>query len=1123
MKLPTTILLLTTTLALANAPKNSQPLDAPLPTNFRLHVEFTTPSTGVVRLSPENVVQLPKGSVFDIALERPAKGKPVLRVWEGGKLVQEASEIADSIGGGSAISIHKDPKLNLGVDFTFSANFIARGNGTILSKCAERGPWAANAKALIIREGKLVYEIGSSGSLTGPVQVNDGKPHTVVLRSQEGGAKIWLDGKLLAENKPFSKPDPGKSVFKIGTATTDFGGDFENGAISKVRGWHRALPDAEIELLFKDDGVGANTPDFVHESQAAKTNLVIESAGDAKIKSSWVQSLERTDHRAIVSGWNEKSMEEGKKIYTTLCTVCHGTKEQPGSLPTALRFTEGPFKNGADPYSMFNTLTNGFQQMTAMPQYTTAQKYAVIQYIRETFLKTHNKSQYTELAPDYLTALPLGMTRVEAEKEDRSPPPWERMDLGSALFWTLQVAPGNIAQKAIAFRLDDGPGGVSKGKAWMVYDHDTMRVASVTTGKFVDWRGIAFDGSHGSHTSLMGDPHFINPVGPGWASPEGKWEDTRSRDKNDLPYGPLPREWAHYKGLYSSGSKFVVSLTVGEVPVLESPGWLDYGATPVFTRTFHVAAATKPLLLRVAPDTINVTLAGDGELTKKDGFWTASLPGKAKTRIFISRADPLSLAALAKSITEPMDLTPLTKGGPARWTQELVTTSVAGNAAGAFVTDTFPLPVDNPWQSWLRPGGFDFTPDGKGAIVAMWNGDVWRVDGIMAPAPAKLTWRRIACGLFQPLGVKFRDQDLFITCRDQLVRLRDLNGDGEIDFLDNFNNDHQVTEHFHEFAMGLQTDKAGNFYYAKSARHALTALVPHHGTLLRISADGKRTDILANGFRAANGVSLNEDGSFFVTDQEGHWTPKNRINRVKEGGFYGNLFGYTSVTDTADSAMEQPMVWITNKKDRSPAELLSIPKGSWGPLSGALLNLSYGTGKAFIVPNEQVNKVWQGAVCELPMPGFATGIMRGRFSTDGGLYTCGMFAWAGSATAPGGFHRIRYNDKAPADVPLAIHAAKGNLSLTFSEKLDPASIKAEAFTFKAWALKRTSNYGSGHVGESVVAIAGASLSADGRTVKLDIPTLAPTHCYELQVKIANASGAAVDRNIHGTIHHLADK
>ena len=701
-------------------------------------------------------------------------------------------------------------------------------------------------------------------------------------------------------------------------------------------------------------------------------------------------------------------------------------------------------------------------------------------------------------------------------------PAYQRMDHGPALFWTYQVAPGNIAQKGIAVRLDDGPGGVAQGRAWMVYDHDTMRVAAATTGSFIDWKGVAFDGSHGAHAGLTGDRHFVNPVGPGWASPEGGWEDTRFVGRDGRRFGPLPRGWAHYEGLYRHGGKVVIAATVGGVRVLESPGWAAEGPDPVFIRTLNVGAAKKPLLLRVAPDTVGAALSGDGVLRKAGGFWVAELPSDAKTRIFVSRADPASLAAVAKAGSAPLDLGPLTHGGPTRWAQEVVTRSVPGKTDGAFIADTFPLPVENPWNSWMRPGGFDFTPDGKAVVVATWNGDIWRVDGVMAAAPAELRWHRIASGLFQPLGVKFRGDDLFITCRDQLVRLRDLDGDGETDLIESFNNDHQVTEHFHEFAMGLQTDAAGNFYYAKSARHALDSLVPHHGTLLRVSADGSRTDIVANGFRAANGVCLNDDGTFFVTDQEGHWTPKNRINRVKAGGFYGNISGYSKVTDPADDAMEQPMVWITNAKDRSPAELVWVPKGAWGSMGGSLLNLSYGTGRAFVVPHEEVAGRWQGAVCELPMPAFATGIMRGRFGSDGGLYTCGLFGWAGNAPAPGGFHRIRRSDR-PAYVPVSIHAAKGAFRVTFSESLVPASVKPDAFAFKVWSLKRSASYGSKHHDEHPLEITGARLAADGRTVELAIPGLAPTRCYELKMNLPGPDGADIERSLHGTLHQLSER
>ena len=1073
-------------LAFAAAPRDSLPLNAPgWPLNYRLHLD----GAAKVKLSDDLTIVLDAKGPHDIAVENPADGAPVLRVWSGGKLVrgpEDVPALAQTGAGDFA-----DANLDLGADFTAMATFEAKGEGTLFSKCAPKGKWSPDAKALFIRGGRLVYDIGWLGAMTGGPVVNNGKPHTAVLTLRGGTARLWLDGRQIAEKAKFTTPDQKGHVFKVGRAASNFAGDLTSGNIRAVRVWKRALPEDELALLFKNEGTGANTPDFTHTPNAGGKPVIESGSG-------WVQTLERSDHAEIVGGWNAKTLEEGATIYKTLCVVCHGTKEQPGSLPTALRFAEGQFKNGSDPYSMFTTLTKGFGQMVPQPQYTTAQKYAVIHYIRETFLRPHNPAQLKDID---LSLLPRGLVRAEAEKVDTSLPPYKRMDLGPALFWTFEVAPGNIAQKGIAIRLDDGPGGVSKGRAWMVYDHDTMRVATATTGDFVDWKGIAFDGSHGSHTSLAGERHFINPVGPGWAL--DSFEDKRAVARDGKKYGPHAR--LKFEGIYTHQNKIVVAASIHGTHVIESPAWLDYGSTPVFVRTLNVGEAGQPLLLRVAPESVNVVLKGAGALSKEGGFWIARLSSGAKAQLFISKVDAASLDTMAKSFVSPIDLTPLTKGGSTQWPQTITTTSVAGKDDGAFVADDFTLPHDNPWQSWLRPGGFDFTPDGKAAIVAMWNGDVWRVNGIMDKAPAKLTWRRIAGGLFQPLGVKFRGDELFITCRDQIARLRDLNGDGEIDFIECFNDDAQVTEHFHEFAMGLQTDAAGNFYYAKSGRHALDSVVPQHGTLLKVSADGSKTEILATGFRAANGVCLNDDGTFFVTDQEGFWTPKNRINRVKVGGFYGNLFGYTSVTDESDSAMEQPMVWITNDKDRSPAELVWVPKNAWGNLGGSLLNLSYGTGRAFIVPHEEVNGQWQGAVCELPMPAFATGIMRGRFGSDGALYTCGMFAWAGNATSPGGFHRIRRGPQ-PAQVPLAVHAAKGAVSVAFS---DPVTDTKSSI--KVWSLKRTKNYGSKHYDEHELKIRSVKLSEDKKTITLDIPDLAPAWCYELKIG---------DRVLHGTIHEL---
>ena len=66
------------------------------------------------------------------------------------------------------------------------------------------------------------------------------------------------------------------------------------------------------------------------------------------------------DHRGIIEKWSEESYKRGKKIYDSLCIVCHGTDKREGSLPTALKFHNGQFKNGSDPHGMYKTLTKGF-------------------------------------------------------------------------------------------------------------------------------------------------------------------------------------------------------------------------------------------------------------------------------------------------------------------------------------------------------------------------------------------------------------------------------------------------------------------------------------------------------------------------------------------------------------------------------------------------------------------------------------------------------------------------------------------------------------------------------------------------------------------------------------------
>ena len=873
------------------------------------------------------------------------------------------------------------------------------------------------------------------------------------------------------------------------------------------------------------------------------------------------------DHAGMISTLDDESFERGSQIYNRLCINCHGTEDRPGSLPTSLPFATGKFKNGSDPLSMYQTLTRGYGMMVAQSWMVPQQKYDVIHYIREHFLKQHNESQYVNVDEAYLTGLPTGSSRGPAPSNIE---PWSQMDYGPSLVNTYEVGKdgSNFAYKGIAVRLDPGPGGVAHGNTWLIFDHDTMRLAAAWTGDgFVDWNGIHFNGRHGAHPHIVGDVAFQNPTGPGWARPgTDDFSDNRLIGRDKRRYGPLDRNWAHYKGFYRHPDRTVIKYTVGQTQVLESFGSRDFDSQTVFVRDVELAPNSQPLNLLLATERAEVSLIDDARRSVSDAAEVSAVAlGRNETEEALAVAAIGDVAGLVWHVNSagqiyyefpkgdetrriqiqqsrlknksefdafvssaadtyiPVQLADYMKGGSSRYPERIETQPIMGNDDGPFAVDVLIHPEENPWFCRTRLTGLDYFADANQAIVSAWDGNIWHVTGLNQPQDG-LVWRRIADGLFQPLGVKIVNETIYVTCRDQIVILNDLNGDGETDYYESFNSDHQVTEHFHEFAMGLQVDEAGNFYYAKSARHALPALVPHHGTLLRVSKDGSRTDILAKGFRAANGVCLNPDGSFIVTDQEGHWNPKNRINWVREGGFYGNMMGYHDVTDSADSAMQQPLCWITNSFDRSPSELLWANSKAWGPIEGTLLNLSYGYGKVYVVPHEEIAGQMQGGMCQIPIDQFPTGVMRGRFHPENGqLYCCGMFAWAGTQHKPGGFYRIRYTGK-PVHLPVGLSALKTGMQITFSGELDNKSATdVSNYKVKTWDLKRTKNYGSDHYNERPLLIESATLSADHKTVFLKLPDIAPTWCMEIQYDVLGKGGETVRNKIHNTIHNLRNE
>ena len=541
----------------------------------------------------------------------------------------------------------------------------------------------------------------------------------------------------------------------------------------------------------------------------------------------------------------------------------------------------------------------------------------------------------------------------------------------------------------------------------------------------------------------------------------------------------------------------------------------------VFTRTLNISPSNAILKMRVANQPAKVSVLGKGAtLVEENGQFFVNINAKEEVKITLVISEK-GAEFSEKELPAPESLIKYTLGtGRAHYPEIVKTFVTKGKEEGPFAIDQLTPPFENPWACRMKLSGIDFFKDANVAAACATDGDIWLIKGLLNPDGA-LTWQRIGSGLFQPLGIKIKDEKIYVTCRDQLVLLRDLNGDRETDFYESFNHDHQVTDHFHEFAMGLQTDKEGNFYYAKSGRHAREALIPQHGTLLKVSADGSKTDIIATGFRAANGVCINPDGSFIVTDQQGYWNPMNRINWVKGvGKFYGNMWGYNPPKDSSRAAMEQPLVWVDMKYDRSPSEMVWVESPKWGALNGGLLSLSYGFGKIQYVLNETVNGQEQGAVIDLPGIKFLTGVMRGRFNpTDGQLYACGMSAWGtNQMMRGGGLYRVRYTGKT-IPIPVKMKVLEKSIVLDFDTPIDQNTASdVSNFEVKTWQLLRSKKYGSERLNPKTLKV--IKSQTEGKSLKLSIENLEKVDVITIDYKIKNTKGEPLSGSIQGTIHQL---
>jgi mono/diheme cytochrome c family protein len=693
---------------------------------------------------------------------------------------------------------------------------------------------------------------------------------------------------------------------------------------------------------------------------------------------------------------------------------------------------------------------------------------------------------------------------------------WQLTDTGPFLSGSIVIAK-RPTLKGIAIRVGD------HGQAAVCFDTARMRVSAAWTGEF-----LAFDDRRfglARPPRAAGKVVYSTDKLAGWAK-QGRFQPQPNEitipeiEQGYTAAGSsathLPKDWAAYHGLYTSGQRVVLSYSVGATEVLESPWFVQLGENGAFVRSLEIAPSTEALQLWVADPQSHVTVIGSAIVKMSKERPVLNIAPHDRTiriKLMITRkgADAATIRSLRGLVGDVEDLSQMIRQDSGRWPEVLTTQGETTETGGPYVIDTLTLPFENPYQALFFTSGHDFFSDGSAAVCTV-HGDVWTVTGIDRHLK-QLRWRRFATGLHQPLGLKIVGDMVYVIGRDQITRLHDRNRDGEADFYENFNNDQFITPRGHDFVTCLDTDPAGNFYYI----HAKTGV-------MRVSSDGAITTVIADGFRNPNGMAVGPNGTITAAPQQGTWTPESSIVVVKQGGYYG--YGGPRVTADRPTGWDLPMCFIPRSMDNSGGAQVWVESDRWGPLGGQMLHLSYGQCRILLALTERVDGVYQGGTIKFPTtPGdFESGIMRGRFNPhDGQLYVSGLRGWQTRSIRDGCFQRVRYTGE-PVNLPVAVKTYTNGIKLTFPNPVDPeVAENADNFFVEQWNYLWSSSYGSPEFsvanpkqqGRDEVPVVSATLMDDGRSVFLELPGRHPVMQISINWLLATVDG----QRFRGTYAH----
>ncbi len=448
------------------------------------------------------------------------------------------------------------------------------------------------------------------------------------------------------------------------------------------------------------------------------------------------------------------------------------------------------------------------------------------------------------------------------------------------------------------------------------------------------------------------------------------------------------------------------------------------------------------------------------------------------------------------------------------------------------VTD-IPLPPG----AVVEAGSMLILPDGRLAVGTR-RGEIYFATGHDA-TPPQPQWKLFATGFTEIFGLAWKDGVLYATQQSEITCVLDTDKDGRADRFETVSDAWGWSgEHEYTFATN-GFDKDGAIWTTHCLTGSYTSEAPFRGWAMRHFPDG-RSEPMCSGLRSPAGVAIHASGDVFYTENQGPWNGTTSLKHLRPHGFMGHPIGNpwyslapnmgprpAEPTNSEDSRyyldadripeLVLPAVIFPYKKmgQCATAIMPDISGGKLGPWAGQMFVADYTLSLVMRADLEKVNGAWQGA-CFPFRQGLSTGIIGGTLTPQGQIFTGGSKrGWPVRGLASHALQRLDWTGQLPCEVQ-TMHARPDGFDLRFTSPIDPASASnSDNYTLETFTHHYHEVYGSPELEQADQTITAATVSPDGRNVRLTVDQLVRGHVHELHLP------GVLDRSGQPLLHEAA--